>query len=80
MEMANARQQHKILIVDDEWQSSIVKTVRRRIEREGWLTVVVDLGSQWTSGEEFETAALYAIDEERPDGVLLDVNFGGAQG
>lgn len=76
MGMANAREQHKILIVDDEWQSAIVKAVRRRIEREGWLTVAVDPGPQWTSGEEFESAALYAIDEERPDGVLLDVNFG----
>ena len=76
MGIANAGQQRKILIVDDEWQSAIVKAVRRRIEAEGWITAVVDPGPQWVSGEEFESAALYAIEEERPDGLLLDVNFG----
>ena len=72
----NSAQQIKILVVDDEWNSVIVKTVRNRLEEEGWRTIVVDPGSKWVTGDEFETAALYAIEEERPDGILLDVRFG----
>ena len=66
-----------VLIVDDEWDSATVRTVRKRIEEEGWGTHVVqpeDAG--WLVGDEFESQALYEIDELRPDGVLLDVRFG----
>ncbi|MFQ5934747.1 MAG: hypothetical protein ACE5KI_08915, partial [Dehalococcoidia bacterium] len=38
--------------------------------------VVVEPQGRWLTGDEFERAALYAIEEERPDGVLLDVRFG----
>lgn len=69
-------QQGKILIVDDEWASPIVSAVRRRLEEEGWPTEVVEPEGRGLSGEEFEAAALYAIEEEQPDGVLLDVHFG----
>jgi CheY-like chemotaxis protein len=31
---------------------------------------------EWRTGEEFEAAALYAIESEHPDGVILDVHFG----
>ena len=66
----------KILIVDDEWDSSILKTVRRRLEAEGWHALTVIPEEQRLSGEEFESEALYAIENESPDGVLLDVRFG----
>ena len=31
-----------IVIVDDEWESAIIKAVRRRLDDEGWRTVVVE--------------------------------------
>ncbi len=65
-----------ILIVDDEVASPIVSAVRRRLEKEGWRTVAVEPEGAWRSGEDFEAAALYAIEESKPDGVLLDVRFG----
>ena len=74
--MADAQAQGSILIVDDEVASPIVGAVRRRLEKEGWRTVAVEPEGGWRSGEEFEAAALYAIEESKPDGVLLDVRFG----
>ena len=75
--MSQQAPQFKILVVDDEWESPIVTAVVRRLEMEGWETVIVkpDL-YQWSVGEEFQAAALYAVEEEHPDGVLLDVRFG----
>ena len=66
----------KILIVDDEWESPILQAVRRRLDEEGWHTLVVEPEGRWAGGDEFEAAALYAIEEEQPDGVLLDVRLG----
>ena len=74
--MYATNQQQRILIVDDEAGSAIVTAVRRRLEDEGWLPVVVEPESRWALAEEFETAALFAIEERQPDGVLLDVRFG----
>ncbi len=74
--MAGRRQQTKILIVDDEWESPIIKAVQRRLEAEGWETITVEPETPLRSGDEFELAALYAVEEEKPDGVLLDVRFG----
>ena len=74
--MSKVGQQPKILIVDDEWESAIVRAVRRRLEEEGWRTIVVQPEGQWVSPEDFELAALYAVEEEQPDAVLLDVRFG----
>ncbi len=68
--------QNTVLIVDDEWQSPIVQAVQRRLQAEGWDTVAIQPEVKWTSGDEFETATLYAIEEKRPDGVVLDVRFG----
>ncbi len=65
-----------ILIVDDEWESSIVKAVRRRLEEERWTTVVVKPESPVLTGNDFEVATLYAVEEYQPDGVVLDVRFG----
>ena len=74
--MNDARPGGSILIVDDEAASPLVSAVRRGLEKEGWRTVVVEPEEGWRSGEDFEAAALYAIEESRPDGVLLDVRFG----
>ena len=74
--MSGATQQRKILIVDDEWDSAIVKAVRRRMESEGWHTTIVEPEASGILADQFEAAALYAIEEEQPDGVLLDVHFG----
>ena len=59
--------QSKILIVDDEWESPIVRAVRRRLDEEGWNTLVIEADAQWSGGEDFEAAALYTIAEEQPD-------------
>ncbi len=67
---------NKILIIDDEWESAIVKAVQRRLTEEGWQTIIVDPQSHWSMGDEFAAAAIYAIEEEGPDGVLLDVRLG----
>ena len=77
--MADARAEGSILIVDDEVASPIVSAVRRRLEADGWRTVAVEPEGGWRSGDEFEAAALYAIEEAKPDGVLLDVRFGDAR-
>ena len=74
--MGAANRLGKILIVDDEWESAIVTAVRRRLEDEGWLTTAVVPEARRLSGDDFEMAALYEIDEEQPDAVLLDVRFG----
>lgn len=70
------KQGRTIVIVDDEWESSLIKAVRLKLEDEGWRTVAVEPEAGWSPGEEFELAALYAVEEENPDGVLLDVRFG----
>ena len=77
--MAQAPDRHRILIVDDEAESSILKAVRRRLEQEGWMAAVVRPEAGYSIGEEFEAAALWAIEEEQPDAVLLDVRFGDHQ-
>ena len=74
--MPDNRTAQKIMIVDDEAESSILRSVRKRLEEEGWATTVVQPYSVGTLGEEFEEAALWGIEEERPDAVLLDVRFG----
>ena len=65
-----------IVIVDDEWNSPIVKSVLRRLEEEGWRASVVVPEGRYITGDDFEMAALYTIEEENPDGVILDVRFG----
>lgn len=74
--MTQSRSQRKILIVDDEYNSPIVKSVERRLEEEGWKAIVVAPEGRFVTGDDFEMAALYAIEDEQPDGVLLDVRFG----
>ena len=74
--MPNAKGLEKIIIVDDEWESPIVNAVRRRLDEEGWQTLVIVTEAGGSIGDEFEAAALYAIDEELPEGVLLDIRLG----
>ena len=74
--MLDGKDRRKVLVVDDEWNSAIVRTVRRRLEDEGWSTHVVAPESGRLTADEFEAEALYAVEVERPDGVLLDVRFG----
>ena len=74
--MARVNTRRKILIVDDEYESAILLAVRRRLEEEGWEALVVQPQPGHSVGEEFEAAALWSIEEDRPDAVLLDVRFG----
>ena len=74
--MTGSRTAQKILIVDDEADSSILRTVSQRLEEEGWHTALVQPEPGGQVGEEFEASALWDIEEERPDAVLLDVRFG----
>ena len=74
--MTESRLQRSILIVDDEWDSNILRSVRKRLDDEGWRTRVVVPFDFIVSGDDFEAEALYAIEEDRPDGVVLDVRFG----
>jgi len=74
--MARANAKRKILIVDDESESAILRAVCRRVEAEGWAALVVQPEPGYSVGEEFEAAALWSIEEDRPDAVLLDVRFG----
>ena len=70
------RTSQKIMIVDDEADSSILRTVRHRLSEEGWSSTVVQPSPGGSLGEEYEAAALWNIEEERPDAVILDVRFG----
>ena len=74
--MARTSGRDKILIVDDEWESPIVAAVRRRLDEEGWHTITVEPQSRWHMGEELEAAAMYAMEDQAPSGVLLDVRLG----
>ena len=64
-----------ILIVDDEATSAIVRAVCRRLEDEGWGTQVVSK-EEHGSADDMLWAALEAIEDRRPDGVILDVRPG----
>ena len=64
-----------ILIVDDEATSAIVRAVRRRLEDEGWSTRVVSK-EDYGSADDMLWAALEAIEDRLPDGVILDVRLG----
>lgn len=67
---------HKVLIVDDESGSMIMASVLRRLEREGFETVIVAPPGQKVTGADFESEALWQVQQARPAAVLLDVRFG----
>ena len=74
--MSTTKQVRQIVIVDDESDSAIVMAIRNRLEKEGWRPIVVQPETPWSIVDEFEVAALYALEEEQPDAVILDVRFG----
>ncbi|GEM_PF-168742 len=66
----------KILVVDDESGSALMQSVVRRLAREGFEPVIVQPQGVRVSGADFESEALYRIEQSRPAAVLLDVRFG----
>ena len=66
----------KILVVDDEHMSDLMRSVLRRLETDGFRPVVVAPEGEHITGDDYETHALFAIETERPSAVLLDVRFG----
>lgn len=66
----------RILIVDDEHASDLMRSIRRRLETEGYATTVVEPDVRGPVGDDFEAEALHAVETLRPAAVLLDVRFG----
>jgi len=66
----------RILVVDDEAGSDLMRSVLRRLRREGFIVDVVQPEGPHVTGDDFEAEALYQVDEQRPAAVLLDVRFG----
>lgn len=66
----------KILVVDDESTSDLMRSVLRRLETEGFRPIVIQPEGQRVDGRQYETEALFALEDERPAAVLLDVRFG----
>ncbi len=64
-----------ILIVDDEATSAIVRAVRQRLGEDGWDTQVVSK-EEHGSADDMLWAALHAIEDQRPNAVILDVRLG----
>ena len=74
------RHRERILVVDDEAGSDLMRAVLRRLGREGYVADVVRPEGPHISGDDFEAEALYAVEERRPAAVLLDVRFGDRAG
>lgn len=66
----------KILVVDDESSSDLMRSVLRRLESEGFRPILVQPDGPRVDGRQYETEALFAMADERPSAVLLDVRFG----
>jgi DNA-binding response OmpR family regulator len=66
----------KILVVDDESSSDLMRSVLRRLEVEGFRPVVIQPKGPIVDGRQYETEALFALETERPSAILLDVRFG----
>lgn len=66
----------KILVVDDEHMSDLMRSVLRKLETDGFKPVVVAPEGEHITGEDYEAQALFAMEAERPSAVLLDVRFG----
>lgn len=66
----------KILIVDDEHMSDLMRSVLRRLETDGFRPIVVAPEGPHVGGDDYEAQTLFAMEEERPAAVLLDVRFG----
>ena len=66
----------KILVVDDEHMSDLMRSVLRRLEIDGFKTIVVEPKGKMGTGDEYEIQTLFALEEHHPDAILLDVRFG----
>ena len=66
----------KILVVDDEHMSDLMRSVLRRLETDGFRPIVVIPEGDHVTGDDYETQALFAMETDRPSAVLLDVRFG----
>ncbi|MBN4064499.1 response regulator transcription factor [Dehalococcoides mccartyi] len=66
----------KILVVDDEHMSDLMRSVLRRLETDGFRPIVVAPEGEHITGDDYEAQALFAMETERPSAVLLDVRFG----
>ena len=66
----------KVLVVDDESGSALMQSVLRRLAREGFEPVLVVPPGPRVTGDDFESEALFRIQQSRPAAVLLDVRFG----
>jgi DNA-binding response OmpR family regulator len=66
----------KILVVDDEHMSDLMRSVLRRLETDGFKPIVVAPSGEHITGDDYESHALFMMDTERPAAVLLDVRFG----
>lgn len=66
----------KILVVDDEHMSDLMRSVLRRLESDGFRPIVVAPEGPHVGGDDYEAQALFAMEKERPAAVLLDVRFG----
>ncbi len=71
-----APRSQKILIVDDEANSTIMASVVRRLVSEGFEAVVVAPSGPRVTGDAFEAEAVWQVEKSRPSAVLLDVRFG----
>lgn len=66
----------KILVVDDEHMSDLMRSVLRRLHADGFKPLVVAPEGELVTGDDYETQTLFALENERPSAVLLDVRFG----
>ena len=66
----------KILVVDDEHMSDLMRSVLRRLETDGFKPIVVTPEGPHITGDDYEAQTLFAMETERPAAILLDVRFG----
>ena len=65
-----------ILVVDDEHMSDLMRSVFRRLESDGFNPIAIIPDGSRITGDDYETHTLFAIENESPAAVLLDVRFG----
>ena len=65
-----------ILVVDDEHMSDLMRSVFRRLQSEGFNPIAIVPDGPRVTGDDYETHTLFAIENESPVAVLLDVRFG----
>ena len=66
----------KILVVDDEHMSDLMRSVLRRLETDGFKPIVVAPEGSHLTGDDYETQTLFSMETERLSAILLDVRFG----